>query len=157
LIKVLNKNQRGFTLIEVLVAMAILGLVGVAFLVSLSIASKAIILADERTTSESLARSQIEYIKNQSYSDDSWTYTVTSSQRSPTQQPSWWDPDNDIPPLLSSNYDGYSVEASAVDFDADGDGTVEVPGEDEDIRKITVTVSHHGEEVLTLEDYKVDR
>jgi type II secretory pathway pseudopilin PulG len=32
-----------------------------------------------------------------------------------------------------------------------------VPGTDSDIQKITVTISHEGESVLQVEDYKVDR
>lgn len=63
------KNEKGFTLIEVLVALAILGIIGTGFLMALATASKAIIIADERTTAESLARSQMEYVKNQAYID----------------------------------------------------------------------------------------
>ena len=150
------KNEKGFSLVEVLVALALLGIIGAAFLGSLATASKSILIADERTTAESLARSQMEYVKNHDYSIAPWVYTVTSLQRSSSQQPSWWDADN--PPLLSNNYDGYSVEVKADDFDADGDGDIEVPGDDEGIRKITVTVGHNDKpEVIILEDYKVDR
>ncbi len=151
------RKQRGFTLIEVLIALALLGLIAIAFLGALAAASNAIIIADERTTAESLARSQMEYAKNQDYSDNQWSYEVTDSSRAVLAgAPSWWDDDN--PPLLSSNYAGYSVEVKAEDFDADDDGGIEVPGEDEGIRKITVTVSHLAKpEVIILEDYKVNR
>jgi prepilin-type N-terminal cleavage/methylation domain-containing protein len=60
-------NSRGFGLIEVLIALAILGVVAVAFLTALTTASTALILADERTTAESLARSQLESVKDQPY------------------------------------------------------------------------------------------
>jgi len=151
------RKQRGFTLIEVLIALALLGLIAIAFLGALAAASEAIIISDERTTAESLARSQMEYAKNQDYSDNQWSYEVTDSSRAVLAgAPSWWDDDN--PPLLSSNYAGYSVEVKAEDFDADDDGGIEVPGEDEGIRKITVTVSHLAKpEVIILEDYKVNR
>ena len=49
-------SSRGFTLVEVLIALAILGIVAVAFLSALATASTALILADERTTAESLTR-----------------------------------------------------------------------------------------------------
>lgn len=151
------KNEKGFTLIEVIVALALLGIISIAFLGALATASKAIIIADERATAESLARSQMEYVKNQVYSDNQWSYEVTDSSRTPSVAPSWWDPP-DNPPLLSSNYAGYSVEVKAEDFDADNDGNIEVPGEDEGIQKITVTVEHpDGETVIILEDYKVER
>ncbi len=151
------RKQRGFTLIEVLIALALLGLIAIAFLGALAAASEAIIISDERTTAESLARSQMEYAKNQDYSDNQWSYEVTDSSRAVLAgAPSWWDDDN--PPLLSSNYAGYSVEVKAEDFDADDDGGLEVPGEDEGIRKITVTISHLAKpEVIILEDYKVNR
>ena len=154
------RKQRGFTLIEVLIALALLGLIAIAFLGALAAASEAIIISDERTTAESLARSQMEYAKNQDYSDNQWSYEVTDSSRKVLAgAPSWWDDDN--PPLLSSNYAGYSVEVKAEDFDADDDGSLEVGiagDEDEGIRKITVTISHLAKpEVIILEDYKVNR
>jgi len=154
------RKQRGFTLIEVIIALALLGIIAIAFLGALATASTAIIIADERTTAESLARSQMEYVKSQDYSDNQWSYEVTGSSRTVLAgTPSWWDDDN--PPLLSSNYAGYSVEVKAEDFDADNDGILEVGlvgDEDEGIRKITVTVEHlEKPEVIILEDYKVNR
>ena len=65
----MTKGERGVGLIEVLIALAILGLVAAAFLSGLATATKAVFIADERTTAESLARSQMEYVKNQGYKD----------------------------------------------------------------------------------------
>ncbi len=144
------KNERGFSLIEVIIALALLGIIAVAFLGAMATASKALFIADERTTAESLARSQMEYVKSQSYStiNVDWYYTVTDLGRSSSDPPDWWDTgDPGNPPLLSGNYAGYSVEASA-DEDDDNVG----------IQMITVTVSHHDKpEVITLEGYKVKR
>jgi len=156
------RKQRGFTLIEVIIAMALLGIIAIAFLGALATASSAIIISDERTTAESLARSQLEYVKNQDYSDNQghqWSYKVTGSSRTVLAgAPSWWDDDN--PPLLSSIYAGYSVEVKTEDFDADNDGGIEVPGDDEGIQKITVNIYHPDTDpdpVITLEGYKVER
>ena len=117
------RNEKGFSLVEVLVALALLGIIGAAFLSGLATASKSILIADERTTAESLARSQMEYVKKQDYSTTNvdWNYTVTDLERISLDPPDWWDdtgsPGN--PPLLSPNYAGYSVEASADEDDVD--------------------------------------
>lgn len=65
----LMKSEKGFTLIEVLVALGLLGIIAVVFLTGISISSRAVLIADERTTAESLARSQMEYVKEQPYDD----------------------------------------------------------------------------------------
>ena len=162
--KIMIKNERGFGLIEVLIALAVLGLIAAAFLGGLTASARAVIQANVRTTGESLARSQMEHVKNQDYfsTNVDWEYTVTSTGRSSSNPPSWWDagsPGN--PPLLdSSNYGLYSVKVIAESFDADEDGTVEVPGDDEDICKITVSVYREPDSanpVLILVDYKANR
>ena len=65
--KAFQGSSRGIGLIEVLITLAILGTIAIAFLSGLSTASMALIIADERATAESLARSQMEYVKNQEY------------------------------------------------------------------------------------------
>jgi len=148
--KSLMKKEKGFTLIEVLVALLILAIIGTGLLMALTIASKAIIIADERTTAESLARSQMEHVKNQDYStiNVDWDYTVTDSGPSSSDPPDWW---VSAPP--PSVPDGYNANVSATPLP-----DPENPGSDlVGIQKITVTVSHLGDPVITLEDYKVDR
>jgi prepilin-type N-terminal cleavage/methylation domain-containing protein len=73
----LPKSQRGFSLIEVVIAIGLLGIVGVALSRGLSGSSKALITADERTISESLARSQMESIVLQPFST-SGAYSLIS-------------------------------------------------------------------------------
>jgi prepilin-type N-terminal cleavage/methylation domain-containing protein len=60
-------SSRGFILVEVLIAIALIGIVAASILGSLSTSSKVISVADERTTAESLARRQMEYVKSQGY------------------------------------------------------------------------------------------
>ena len=128
----LRGNSRGVTLIEVLIAVAILGLVAVAFLSALATASTAIIIADERTTAESLARSQMEYIKTLDYEPD-----VTEYPAAP------------IPDEYED--EGYSATIVVEPLPDPNDGTLD------GIQKIIVTVNHKDKVVLTVEDYKVDR
>jgi len=62
--KAFQGRSRGLALIEVLIAIALVGVITIAFLSALSTASTVLIIADERATAESLARSQMEDIKN---------------------------------------------------------------------------------------------
>jgi prepilin-type N-terminal cleavage/methylation domain-containing protein len=64
----LTRREDGFSLIEVVISIALLGIVGVALANGLSGSSKALMIADERTTSESLARTQMESIVLQPFS-----------------------------------------------------------------------------------------
>lgn len=68
-------HSHGFTLVEVLVALAIFAIIGVTFANGLATASKATITADIRTNAESLARTQMEYVKSQNY-DSEGDYTL---------------------------------------------------------------------------------
>lgn len=60
-------GSAGVTLIEVLVGLAILGVIGVAFISGITSTFHAIDVSQERVAAESLAKSQIEYIKVQGY------------------------------------------------------------------------------------------
>ena len=140
---ILGSNEAGVSLIETLMALALLGLIGAAFLSGLFTVSKATLLADEQATGESLARSQMEYVKSQGYIDyddpGHGTYELIT------------------PPAGS----GYSIDFTAVPFDpATGisyDETGGVFDSDVGIQKITVTVERGDKSVLTVEDYKVYR
>lgn len=97
--KKVRSRQKGFLLIEILVGLALLGAITVALLNGMSTAFKGISVSQERVAAESLAKSQIEYIKVQDY--------VLVADYNPT------DPANryeliDIPADLLSA--GYSIE-----------------------------------------------
>lgn len=126
------KNQKGIAFIETLMALVLLGIIGAAFMMALSASSRAIILSDELTTSESLARSQMEFIKQQDYID----YSI----------------DGHAEYLLITPPNGYEIGVTVELLDPEGD-----PDDDDGIQKITVTVDHHGNDVITLEGYKVKR
>jgi prepilin-type N-terminal cleavage/methylation domain-containing protein len=69
--KTVGGSSRGFTLLEILIAIALIGIVAVGILGALSTSSKVLVISDERTTAESLARRQIEYVKSQGYKPES--------------------------------------------------------------------------------------
>ena len=62
------KKEKGFAFIEVVISLAIVGIIAVGFLGGLTTASKGLITADERETAKNLAEAQMEYVKNQPYS-----------------------------------------------------------------------------------------
>lgn len=121
------KKERGFTLVEMLVSVAILGVTGVAFLSGFSTASRGDSIIDERETAKNLAESQMEYIKNQAY-----TASIGAGTYAPTPIP--WE------------YAGYSVTVSADN----------ITSRDGNIQKIKVIVKRQDKEVTQLEGYKVN-
>lgn len=66
------------TLVETLVALAIFGLVAGIFLGGLYVSSKSVMVSQERVAAESLAKSQMEYIKAQEYAESYLEITVPS-------------------------------------------------------------------------------
>jgi len=68
--KACQGSSRGFSLIEVAIAIALIGVIAVAILGALSYASMVLIITDKQATAESLAKSQMEFVKNQAYPDD---------------------------------------------------------------------------------------
>ena len=120
----MKKNEKGFSLIEVVIALLLLGIIGVALLSGLATASIALVIADERATAESLARSQMEYVKNQGY-------------------------------LVGGSYDKIDLTSyPSYDIDLAANSLAGALG---GIQEITVTVSHDGNVIMTLESYKVNR
>ena len=91
-------------------------------------AAKATFIADEQATAESLARSQMEYVKNLDYVPYATSYT-------PAPIPQWLEDED------------YSVMIDAEPL----------PDTDGGIQKITVTIEHLDKQPITLEGYKIDR
>jgi len=126
--KKLKGKETGVSLIETVMALAILGVIAVAFLSGLATVAKATVIADEQATAESLARSQMEYVKTVDYVYD-------TTQYSPAPIPG------------DEDYSGYSATIDVEPLHDTDDG----------IQKIAVTIEHNDKQVITLEGYKVDR
>ena len=136
--KICTGNSKGVSAIEVIIALAILGIVAVAFLGGLYTALNATSIADERSVAQSLAQSQMEYVK-------SCEYQVGAS-------PSY--EQTDVP---SPDHAGYTISVDAPPIDPATGAPLANPGDDMGIQKITITIKHQGNEVFTLEGYKLDR
>ena len=154
----LREDSQGVLLIEVLIGLAILGLISVVFIGGLYTSLQAARVADESSTSLTLAKSQIEYVRDRDYqesddweADDDWEYSLSTTDRSASDPPPWWAA---APPsFLEAEYQGYSVTvAGTSDVDVDGNGSPDLG-----IRVITATVYHQGGEVFSLSNYEVDR
>jgi type II secretory pathway pseudopilin PulG len=64
------KGEKGVSLLETVLALALLGIIGVAFLSGLGTTTNARALAEERVAAKILAETQMENIKKQVYSDN---------------------------------------------------------------------------------------
>jgi len=125
-------NQRGFSLVEILAAMALVGVLGTAIPGALSTANRSTMTSTQHTMSESLARSQMDSIQNQPYDSANTTPVYSPISNIPTP---------------------YSITTPfATRLDPMGDGT----SNDDGLQKIVVTVKYNGNPVYTLIDYKVN-
>ncbi|MBN1370015.1 MAG: prepilin-type N-terminal cleavage/methylation domain-containing protein [Dehalococcoidaceae bacterium] len=135
----LRGGQKGFTFIEVLVGMLLLSAIVAAFLMAIATAFKANMVAQVRTTADSLARAQMEYIKSQDFADE---YLVFSIPEDKSAYTIWYDPDEDIE----------DDEINGTDSGKIGAVNVHVG-----MQKIMLLIKHNDIDVLRLEQYKTER
>jgi prepilin-type N-terminal cleavage/methylation domain-containing protein len=76
MLKIISNSNKGFTLIEVIVAVALLAIIGVGLLAALTGATKVLLKADTSETVRDLAQAQMEYIQNQDFST---SYAISNS------------------------------------------------------------------------------
>ena len=142
------KSQNGFSTVEVLLAIALLGVVAVAYLSALSTSSKALMLADEQATAESLSRAQLEYVKNQEYINyleaGHAEYQLISIPTPYTEVYSISDP------ITVKSLDPYNYDAGTQQYDELYSGE-----EDKGLQEITVHIYHQSKLVLETSAYKM--
>jgi len=131
-------KDSGFLLIEILVGLALVGVIAVALLNGLTTTFKGVSVSEERVTADSLARSQIEYIKIQDY--------IPVADYNPD------DPANryeliDVPADLVAA--GYSVEINPPELVLSGNGGFE-------LQSITVAIRRNDQLKLSVEIYRVN-
>jgi type II secretory pathway pseudopilin PulG len=129
-------DERGASLVEILVSVAIMAIVFAAFLSALSTASFGVAVVSERVTAQNLARDQLECIQDHPYIPGaipiSYTTVCTVTALS------------SYPMDVSISY-WYSPTFTSV------------PADDSGMQWITVTVYHNSEPVFTIAKYKAER
>ncbi len=136
-LKIRLQDEAGIGLVESLAAVAILGVAATSFVLSLSTGAIAVREDDQVVVAQSLARTQLEYVKNYPYNPEATTYPCVYT----------YDEDYNPNPITLPEGYGISVVVSPIPQ----------AGGDSDIQKIAVTISKDGTELLTVEDYKVRR
>lgn len=119
------QEQSGIALLEMVMAMGLLGIIGAGFMSAVSTASLSTSRLDDHVQGMALARSQLEEIKSLPYAG---SYSVTVSPPSP-----------------------YSVDIQVVAID---DSNCVSEGNCDTLQKITVQVSDSGKAILSLITYK---
>jgi len=134
------KSEKGFVLIETLVALALMGITAVGLLSGLSTTFRAGMISQERVAAESLAKSQWEYIRAQDY--------ILTADYDPN------DPDKryeliDIPDELVIK--DYAIEiGTPVAIISPADSEFE-------LQSITLVINCDSKQLLTMSDYRVGR
>ncbi len=148
----MHRSERGVSLIEVLVALAIMSFVAVAIIAGIFMSVKSNEVSRKFISADSLARAELDYVKatenNTAWYAISWdptkvpwSYTLTSTPASSPPTP-WLDTNHKS---LPAGYDGYSVTCSAISLPATTDTTYNA-----EIQRITVTVYLNGEPVFQI-------
>ena len=128
------KSRKGFSLLEVAIAVALIGITVVGLASSMGVASKTLIGMDSQETAKDLAAAQMEYIQSQPYD---------GSHDPPVYQ---------VLPNLSTQYPGFGISTPlASRLDPNGDGT----GNDDGLQQITIAVTQGASTAFTLVGRKV--
>lgn len=131
----IGQSQLGINLIEMVVAVAILAAVGVAFMAGLSGAFRAQDITEEQINAENVAQASLEDIRNQPYNTDAFCY------------PSGCYTVSVVPPP------GYSIAVETQQYCTPEPCTPP----DNNIQQNTVTVSRDGVALANLTDLKARR
>lgn len=131
------RGQKGVMLLEILVGLAILGAVAVAYINGMTNTFKAIDRSQEKVAAESLAKSQIEYLKTQRYilvEDYNPAYPATSYELIT------------VPSDLTAA--GYSVNISVPEV------IISAAGGGFELQSINVTVTRNNQRKLQIAMYR---
>jgi len=149
------ENENGFSLVEVIISLAIIGIIAVAFLTGLATASTAFLITDEQATARNVAESQMENLKDQAYNAaDDYDPGI------PLSGEALYEKITEIPEtytIWSVNRAGDTAE-DIIGVPWDSDPVVNQPLDiDADLQKIRLVVKHRDKEIIALAGYKVNQ
>ncbi len=130
------RDQKGQTLLEVLIGMIILAIVIVGLLSGMQAGIWGTKRVDDRTTANNLAQSQMEYVKSQ-------PYQLYDDQGNPTEGEGYSKITEDTLPA------GFSLDDIEIIVSNLGDQT-----SPEATQQVTITITHDGNNTVTLSGYK---
>jgi type II secretory pathway pseudopilin PulG len=134
------RSEKGFMLIDVLVGIAIIGIVAAGYLGAMTTSYRAAMTSDQMDTARVLAQGQMEYIKKQDYAS---SYPIDVSNMFKTNSNEFKD------------YPGYTIDAVYSDK---WRIIPTIPAQrDSYIQAITIVIRHNDTIVTTLQDCKTKR
>jgi len=134
-------EQKGASLLEILIALALLSIFGVVFLAAISTSAITMAGTEAKVDVDSLARAQMEYTKNCAYIEYVYGSPDTPPDYATLDELAQSNPYAIVIPT------GYSINVTATALNNPDDG----------IQEIAVTVSKDGGDLLTMEGYKINR
>lgn len=138
-------GQRGVSLIEVLIALFILSLVGLAIIGGAYINVRSAEVSRENIRAEGLAKYELEYVQSVAASNWNGIVSQISPYTIPSGQGPLWDVTHDGSDL-PAEYIGYSVTITINP----------IPGYDSNIRKVKAEVYHRGNKEASIDTYVVN-
>ena len=128
------QRERGFSLIETVIALGVLGVIGIAFLNALTTSTRATGSLGDGVQAEALIRSHLETIKECPYATVSYDACLA------------------VPPVITIPFQ-FDVTID-VDCSADGGFTFGVPCSGEALQRISIGVSREGRPVHAMTTFK---
>jgi len=138
-----TNGRNGFSLIEVLVGVTIFAIIGVALVSGLSTGYRSLSISQERTFAESLAKSQVEYIKEQEY--------IAVDKYEPGVEGKYYKEIDILPHLSGANY---TVEISPPEIPVVAGEPTFAGASGYELQSITITVKQHGAGKLSITFYR---
>jgi type II secretion system protein I len=149
-----NRKENGFTLIEVIISLAIISVIVIAFFAAIATAGKALLVLQEKTIADSIAQSIIETVKQMPYSSSDGSYTYIDGQD--TAGFHLAHPDYSVWSVVDwSGSEKIIVEdIVGINWDINTYSPVDT---DNQLQRIEIVIKHGAKEVVALENFKVDR